>query len=137
MPIDKRLYMTFPNDDELIPFNHRADPEAYVYVVSWMLDDREVVKVGFTSTPSRWRKFVARGANVHLIVRAHWRLALCLEGFVQNVLDVDVPPGFTSRTESCTYLGPGGSGWCECYSVAPDRVLQIIEGVLGDAVVQG
>ncbi|GAA2577731.1 hypothetical protein [Microbacterium binotii] len=138
MPRDQRLYTTFPNDDALTPFHHSAAPDAYVYVVTWDQDDdgRELVKVGYTHTPARWRRLVQRGGIVRLVVRAPWDVALALESHVHDALVLE-PAGFLTKEESIDYLGPGGSGWVECYRTSLSGVLSVIEGVIGDAVVQG
>lgn len=135
MPTDKHLYMTFPNDDALRPFHHNAHPNAYVYVVAWNLDGEEIVKVGFTQRPARWRRFVRRGAAVQIVIRAPFYIALALESFLHDALARE-PAGFRTKEEADLHLGPGSSGWVECYRTRSAAVLTLIEGVTGNALVQ-
>lgn len=88
-----------------------------VYIVAW--EHAEVVKVGYTTSPRRWRAFEARGARVLGIEEHESGLdALGRERALQADLASFCEPAFSSRVEADPYLGGQGAGWTECYRVA-------------------
>jgi hypothetical protein len=137
MPRDARLYMTFPNDGSLRPYQEALPRgELYTYLVSWPADwATSIVKVGITSRPTRWRQFVSAGADLNLIVRSPTRFALDLERDSHDLLAIVARPAFKSKEQSVPYLRHHG-GWTECFEAEPVTAMRAMRVVL-DALVQG
>jgi hypothetical protein len=81
------------------------------YLVAW--DEARIFKIG-TSSHSRWRDFVIRGAR---LVRLHEdRDAYDEELAMHRTARQIWPRAFRSATEARPYLGSHGGGWLECYA---------------------
>jgi hypothetical protein len=127
--------MTFPNDRYPETSRVAPWPEQYTYLVSWEANFRQIVKVGVTYRPLRWRSFVSRGAGVNVIVRSSERFSRELENDTHELLDILARRAFKTKEESLPYLS-GGSGWTECYETDALTAMRAMKVVL-DALVQG
>lgn len=128
-------FQEFPDHRAIWPVNARRSPDDFTYLVAWGSGANEIVKVGVTQGPARWRSFVGRGATVVRLYKAYWRDAIDLEIHTQAALDVIAPRAFRRREEAMPYL-PGGHGWMECYRVSREIAAGHMEEVQL-ALVQG
>lgn len=93
----------------------------FIYIVAWPLGEEFIVKVGFTTSPSRWCNFMRHGAGLYQVTEFEdSRAAFSLEQQGHMVLR-PWPRAFTSRDEGDYYLGVHG-GWTECYRMRSPRI---------------
>lgn len=135
MPRDIHSYKTFEDDDALSPFHINRFPEGFTYCVAWRDGHRDVVKVGETLRPARWRHYISRGASVVLIFQSQCSESLQLESRMHAALGASYPLAFTDREEAKRILGSSG-GWRETYEVPRFIVKAYMEGEIR-ALVQG
>lgn len=109
------------NENDFPYWNERFRP-GMVYLIKWEDEDGAIVKAGVTDHPSRWRKFVRRGA--HII--ALWRTPH--NGNVERWLDDQLKllgiDAFAVKLESVPFLGNNG-GWMECHYLDREAICQI------------
>jgi hypothetical protein len=97
------------------------------YVVAWESD--RIIKAGYTAA-QRWRKFVARGADVVLLADFPVsRPAFALESELFEYMRGSMTYAFETLAESRPYLGSDGGGYAECFRVSdslPDAIAQCV-----------
>lgn len=108
-------------------------PYRYVYVVQWQ---DEVTKIGFTRNIRRFTMFTATGGTlVHLECAPDvatldpWESRTASEQREAEMLRVAAlifPRAFSDKWEAEPYLGPGGSGWTECFIADNLRVRKMM-----------
>jgi hypothetical protein len=133
---DEASIALFGSDETLWPYSESVRPLMYVYLVSWPSWPVDVIKVGTTERPARWRRFVSSGATVELLARTRAGKALRLENNVLARMEDAYPYAFQSRNES-TDLLPRGFGWTECFSADVTGAREIFMGEVLHGVVQG
>jgi len=103
------------------------------YIVSWPIPGGRILKAGVSDYPARWRKFVAKGAELHAL----WRGAghVRLEQEIHRRLSATYPCAFPYREDAQPYLGSLG-GWMECYAV-PESDLSVLLEEVESGLVQG
>lgn len=86
------------------------------YVIGW---PNGVVKVGNTNHGRRrWGRFIAHGGTM-IDLAYYGNLMHGLEGeiWLQARIAKEYRRAYRDKAESFDNLGPGGSGWMECYAV--------------------
>jgi hypothetical protein len=78
------------------------------YVVAW---PDGIVKAGYSQNPSRWRGFIARGAN--LLALSEIKTESEYRGIIEEFGEL----AFDHATEAVEHLGSGSGGWTECYRI--------------------
>lgn len=113
-------------------------PEKYcnfVYIVYWPAD--EIVKVGSTANPQRWRGFCRRGALLLAVIK-HGPLSL--ETDLQDLCEAAGGlRAFDSKWDAVPWLGSHGAGYLECYYVDRDALFAVLDAAkeVESALVQG
>lgn len=104
----------------------------FTYLLSWpVVWGGRIVKAGCTDYPSRWRKFLRRGAELHAL----WQgpESVDMESELLRSLETQSPLAFETRDESRRYLGDG-CGWLECYYMTDEQFSGWIREVGDDLV---
>ena len=127
---------TYDTDDDLWPFAASIRPQCYTYLVSWPGWPRDVVKVGISERPARWRRFISTGARVDLIVRADTTTALEIEARTRDSLRGIGIPAFNQRDEAADYL-PNGGGYTDCFMADRREAIASMKEVLLELVQGG
>lgn len=101
-----------PLDPDTIYRNRQSIPHRYL--VGWPSHD--IVKVGVTSGyGKRWHRLTVRGAQV--LDLAAYTNVIDAEERLQASLALMFPNAFNSCAEATHILGPGGSGYTECFDI--------------------
>lgn len=109
-----------PVSDHLFPFVGDWVTGGICYIVHW--PKYGVVKAGSTAYPSRYRKFVHRGAELVYVRQGTKELSGLHDELAWQRLMRDLGgEGFGSKAESLRFLGDG-SGWTECYMLGDDAL---------------
>lgn len=123
--IDEAWGMT-PVEESNFPSFEQKYSRGLTYLVSWPGENDVVVKAGSTVMPSRWRRFVARGAQVDGLWWGYG--ALELELHLQRELNAVGQPAFKSRWDSQEFLG-SGSGYTECFLLDVHDYIELLDEV--------
>ena len=105
---------------------HSTAPPMILYVVVWR--ERGIFKVGRANHMGRVRKHLATGATALVLVRDRTTVD---EARALTAIARRYPRAFDTWREARKILGPAGSGYSECYQVAPQEIDLAVDLVLG------